>query len=120
MAEYEELRRVLAAATPGPWRAWACAVGPTDGGRFFATTNIYGLGAHGGRQEMDDARYIAAANPQAVLTLLDRLEEAERLLRQANQQHVYRHFGQKCDCESCTFGDEIDAFLTTHTGEPNG
>lgn len=91
MAEYEELRRL---GTPAD--------------------DEYGF------TEREWTRFVDALDPHALPALLDRLEEAERLLRQANQQHVYRHFGQKCDCESCTFGDEIDDFLTTHTGEPNG
>jgi len=84
-----ELRAKAEAATPGPWYA-------TDG-VVWAIVPVMGMGYDTGRngepipipvvepsQERiadsseQDAAYIAAADPQTVLALLDALEEAEQ------------------------------------------
>ena len=98
-----ELRRLAEAATPGPWETgpqesedgrgkyWAYAVFGPDGKTLADTQNSDAAEI---QQEVDEdgthawdevgrcnAAYIAAANPQAVLGLLDALAAAREALR---------------------------------------
>ena len=78
-----ELRRLAQAATPGPWKM--LPVG--DGRQKFAvadseflsilTVTDEGGATFGTVYDDADAAFIAAANPQAILELLGRLEAAE-------------------------------------------
>lgn len=80
-----ELRRLAEAATPGPWHA----VTARPGGQHWGVTSdqyptfpsivkaTEGPGGWGSGTYRPDAHYIAAANPQTLLELLDRLERAE-------------------------------------------
>lgn len=65
----EELRALAEAATPGPWEVVGESV-VTDGNA--ATVAVIEAPDY-----EEDAAYIAAANPTAVLDLLDRLAAAE-------------------------------------------
>jgi len=74
------LRAAAEKATPGPWRARST----------IYDHMIAGIAAKGaiaeiwnGERGMEDARYIAAANPAAVLSLLDRLARVEAALADA-------------------------------------
>lgn len=77
----EELRRLAEAATPGPW---------SRGGVTIEALHIVAYGAPIGERciaditdyrakRLEDATFIAAANPAAILALLDRLEKLERI-----------------------------------------
>ena len=88
MIDSNELRRLVQAATPGPWHAtksvetnsWAVW---SDTTRLMElrptkTVDMY--------QVSNTAAFIAAANPAAVSELLDRLEAAERAVTEAYQR----------------------------------
>jgi hypothetical protein len=75
MGDYDDLRRLAEAATPGPWEArtetghpGVLAIVP-DGG-FDWVCSLQVSNRPGFRR---DAAFIAAANPQTVLALLDAL-----------------------------------------------
>lgn len=78
--EFKRLRELAQAATPGPWR-WG-ERGPQSfklhGGPDRRTVIHSGPFEIGG----PDRAFIAAANPQAVLTLLDEVERLNGLARQ--------------------------------------
>jgi hypothetical protein len=68
MSNYSELKKAAEAATPGPWRYWGEVgheiFGPVHGGsgsRCFRLNND---------ARMADAEFIAAANPEVVLSLI--------------------------------------------------
>ena len=81
-----ELRRLAEAATPGPWHAATGAALQTDAGvdathvwycrwrdeRFLSISKV--LDNELDQTTPEDAAYIAAANPAAVLALLDKLD----------------------------------------------
>ena len=71
-----ELRRLAAAATPGPWE-YREMVEPGSAGVTHPHGWVDAVIACGAN-EMRDAAYIAAANPATMLALLDRLEKAEK------------------------------------------
>ena len=81
MTDPTELRRLAEAATPGPWRtskADDTAIMSFDND-VAHTVGIYEVEA----ETMEaDAAYIAAANPAAILALLDRLARVETLVAQ--------------------------------------
>ena len=71
----EELKRLAEAATPGPW---AAAISSNMVNRVCATfETICETG-----KNIDDALYIAAANPAAVLELI---AEIERVTKQRDE-----------------------------------
>lgn len=86
--EMQELKRLAESATPGPWEhaevgGFMVLAGPT---KYNAPGRV--SGGRGLICEMDDdcfhddqqecnAEFIAAANPQAVLALIARIEELE-------------------------------------------
>jgi len=79
----QELRRLAEAATQGPW----IAAGPSYGDPMPRYYNAVVTDTDGPIEDEDicsntmtseDALYIAAANPAAILSLLDRLEKAEK------------------------------------------
>ena len=77
MADYQELRRLAEQATPGPWRRtpavrWRVVkVNEEEATEFtVADASINRLDENAEA----DAAYIAAANPAAILSLLDELE----------------------------------------------
>jgi hypothetical protein len=76
----DELRRLAEAATPGPWHFGLKVVGRTDDAHVDAWVCALGGGIcemSGMRGIEVNAAFIAAANPAAVLALLDRLRGAE-------------------------------------------
>lgn len=78
MADYEELKRLADAATPGPWGwdgSYICPARTEDG-----TTYIESWRAVADAHDMENVRFIAAANPATVLALIAEVEQlrAER------------------------------------------
>lgn len=84
MSDREELRRLADAATPGPWRKVSfdksdyhdpmVYAGLAGGGCFVCALNAGGPGEA-------DASFIAAADPDRVRSLLDRIDALEGALR---------------------------------------
>ena len=120
MTDIDTLRKVAEAATPGEWRTWA---GPRQA--FLEADDAAGepyVFAKGYASPRDDANlaYIAAANPTAVLDLLDRLAVAEAAVARC------RALADECDdhpataecadddgwrCPECTIARAIRAAL---------
>ena len=132
-----ELRRLAEAATPGPWYLdgpwWYgdddsayCISTAEDAGRI-AVTIAPPRYIFGGEREVRDAnaRFIAAANPAAVLALLADTERAEAKLAAARREGAWEaieHLGDElgwdhnalcairnprvalCDCPALTLG----------------
>lgn len=81
----EELKRLAAEATPGPWKQGGISEGTKDPHwmrevRFVKDGYPCGLAwiGHGNQSASHkDAAYIAAANPKAITALLSALEAAE-------------------------------------------
>ena len=84
----EELKRLAAEATPGPW----IAAGPSFGGPIPVycnevcvdregddddTYSVFGAPIGMDKEASSDMEYIAAANPKAITALLSALEAAE-------------------------------------------
>ena len=96
VAEFARLRAIAEAATSGPWHVgpgdasevypdtFACRVAETDAFGSFVATTTYG--GEPDTRPMQDAAFIAAANPAVVLSLLadrDRLAAEVGALREA-------------------------------------
>ena len=71
MIEFDGLKRLAEAATPGPWdvAVWTCGV---RGCEVKRDIDRIGCDLH-----FPNAAYIAAANPATILALIARLEAAE-------------------------------------------
>lgn len=86
MIDIAELRKVAEAATPGPWKTHAIddtSIVSADGEDVATTCDtsiVERSGAYNYERMEADAAYIAAASPDVILGLLDRLEAAERAL----------------------------------------
>lgn len=96
MTDYTELRKLVEAATQGPW----FAAGPSYGGtmpRYYNAVVVKTDDPLGDddicRDTMtsEDALYIAAANPVTILFLLDRLEKAEAAMEQQKDEWLAWH-----------------------------
>lgn len=74
--DLEELRRLAEAATPGPYDARLVRGIPADCVDYGVISLVTGQETCRTWTE-DDARFYAAANPQTVLYLLDRIKELE-------------------------------------------
>ena len=86
MIDHTELRKLAEAATPGVWRVGQ----PITNGHVtvaYIGTDCDRLTSNGYNFETrySDAKFIAAANPQTVLALLDRLARAEMLVADARR-----------------------------------
>lgn len=89
MTDIKELRRLAEAATPGEWEAISDTVEGVDcefiahilTSRFSATYDDKGEIAHIGNA--CDAEFIAAANPSAILSLLDKIDALTDALQMA-------------------------------------
>ncbi len=82
MTDLDELERLLKAATPGPWVAQRDGGG--RGGGWWSLR--FGSEAQAVAWKVctsQDAAFIAAANPQAILALLDRCEALEDMAKRA-------------------------------------
>ena len=83
-----KLRELAEAATPGPWIAKDWAITDNDGAVNVCGTSVSAPNTNQGifttvleGDDTNDVDYIAAANPAAVLALLDHIKELEDELR---------------------------------------
>lgn len=83
MTDNANLRALAEKATPGPWEVDTNAPFSNDlTGIFVEHLKRYAvLFADRDQPTRADAKFIAAAHPQAVIALLDRIEAAGRLIR---------------------------------------
>ena len=89
----EELKRLAEAATPGPWEAWQVGDYPplftvsTEDrlGLFTTTTEAENETEFAAVFQDEDAAYIAAANPAAVLELIQQRDELLAALKDARE-----------------------------------
>lgn len=72
----EELERLAKAATSGPWRRQDFFCGHERNGINDSNDGCI-CSSFGGRKRPEDFDFIAAANPSAVLALIDRLKKSE-------------------------------------------
>jgi hypothetical protein len=74
MVDLEELRRLALAATPGPWE-----IVPSNGLQDEAYCYWHQVGPFDlmGYEIDEDDKFVAAANPQAVLELIKRIRALE-------------------------------------------
>lgn len=90
---HDELRALASAATPGPWET-----GDADpegviyvGARFqdevYATADL-NYASLADAKVVEDARYIAAANPATVLALLDEVARLRAVARAACEERT--------------------------------
>jgi hypothetical protein len=81
MTRTEELLTLAAAATPGAW--WSGKCEPTADGHALAWIGVHFVDCHGGqknyKEQVDDAAFIAAANPETIKQLVElvRLQHSE-------------------------------------------
>jgi len=96
--ERAELRKLAVAATPGPW-----SQGPGSESRSFVY-NTTGMRRQVARTlklgDNHDARFIAAANPAVVLSLLDALDSRDRALAEIKAA-LRRFVPSKLDSTRC-------------------
>lgn len=76
------LRKIAEAATPGPWEAKPYLYGVDDDGRIRVTSPS-DSGSYNLAESVlpNEAKHIATFDPQTVLALPDRIEQAERELK---------------------------------------
>ena len=113
MTDREELRKLAEAATPGPW--WA-DTGATIGDDSDEATHVWYRASRNDlyltigkvldndldQTTFEDAEFIAAANPTAVLGLLDQLDAAEAKLAAVREIHSSAWwYDEFCDDPSC-------------------
>lgn len=100
----QELRELAEAATQGPW----IAAGPSYGDpmpRYYNTVvtdrgdPIEDEDVCSDTMTSEDALFIAAANPAAILSLLDRLEKAEKDAARLDWLDNYAHIATWVDNE---------------------
>ena len=98
----DELRKLAEAATPGPWEADGGEISqhwsrPEPWREIIGTRVACGSYCYGGTaqgvERTEDAEFIAAANPAAVLGLLDQLDAAEAKLAAVRELHRRRPHG---------------------------
>lgn len=81
MGDHSELKRLAEAATQGPWGydgSYVCPARVEDG-----TTYVESWRSVADCAQPENTKFIAAANPAAVLELLDNLESAQKKIDQA-------------------------------------
>ena len=100
--ERDALRKLAEAATPGPWAFGTfhrlLVVQVDKHGYADKHSAIADIGAGSipwdataeSMQEYNDAEYIAAANPAAVITLLDQLQSQAERIKELEKQHIER------------------------------
>ena len=111
MTNHEELRRLATEATPGPWTIHteevcspivaAMELSKLVHGSVFVPVLPMVVGSNGlatavtgcGPTSVANATYIAAASPDVVLALIDRLAEVEKDAARLNwiQRHLFVH-----------------------------
>ena len=105
MADREELRKLAEAATPGPWVSGDPSFGNGNAHMIVSISDrAMGRDIQGPnlRPALFDVEFIAAANPAAVLGLLDQLDAAEAKLAAVREIHSpARWYDEFCDDPSC-------------------
>lgn len=110
-----ELRRLAEAATPGPWEAFGAVDGRRGERWLGVTTDMRAIeSARAGdvfaAQDCtrQDALFIAAANPAAVLALLDERDALAAKVERVRALHgprVVQVLGATCSAEECDHED---------------
>ena len=105
MCNREELRRLAEAATPGPWVSGDPSFGNGNAQMIVSISDrAMGRDIQGPnlRPALFDVEFIAAANPAAVLGLLDQLDAAEAKLAAVREIHSSAWwYDEFCDDPSC-------------------
>ena len=90
-----ELKKLAEAATPGPW--WSDQCEPADG-HALAWIGNYFVDCDGGqrnyREQLDDAAFIAAANPQMIQRMIGCMEVMATALESTETEMRYAGFSQ--------------------------
>ena len=112
MADTQRLRELASKATPDEWRA-------AGGFVYSDKRQIADV-----MDDRDDAEYIAAINPSALLELLDQLEAAQRVIEAAKQVADYMTeaclaHGALCTCDDCKLDDALSNYESI-AHEPEG
>ena len=102
-----ELRRLAEAATPGPWEAFGAVDGRRGERWLGVTTDMRAIeSARAGdvfaAQDCtrQDALFIAAANPAAVLALLDERDALAAKVARVRALHRAVSIYDECDCDA--------------------
>lgn len=74
MGKLEELKQLAETATPGPWRF------VEQGMRRIENSDTEAFVCEGAALESEDARFVAAANPAAILALIAEVESLRKEL----------------------------------------
>lgn len=93
--ELNELRKTAEAATSGPWE---CVEGDEAFGVRASVGSVTWDDHSGEVFKKEDAEFIATFNPETVLALLSRLEQAEQAVQRVREVHrpVSDPFGVSC------------------------
>lgn len=75
--DYAELRKLAEAATPGPWRSQGRHIGTMNHASFIGECRDQNGNWSDTAKSTGDSAFIAAANPTAILSLLDAIKELE-------------------------------------------
>ena len=125
----EQLRAKATKATPGPWKAENAAAHPSEAWGLVAGERCIVLHDFIGRF---DAEFIAACDPQTILSLCDHLEsllgEVERLTAQVAKRRAcncaepdpVQQADRKFYCYRCGFETGARPNLFAHTPRPGG
>lgn len=87
MTDLKKLRELAENATPGPWEDYyetgirPCVMAYDENDKGLRSVRAYVADT----QFSPDRAYIAAANPETVLALIDRIEKLEAQLKEANE-----------------------------------
>ena len=85
--ELNELRKTAEAATPGPWTHQPYG-DQNQNGDYFGGWLLDADGEYVVADASDrDGAFMAAANPETVLALLSRLEQAEQAVARVSEYH---------------------------------
>ncbi len=104
MTDLAEMKRLAEAATPGPWQAFR----PELENKFFAevadsTGNMTICHLLAGDIDDRNVQFIAAANPAAVLELIERVKKAEEVVEAARH-----HITHEWDCRTQIDSDNYE------------
>jgi hypothetical protein len=101
--DVERLRKLAEAATPGPWmwnEVYECVHSHANADSLFPVCRM-----SNNRPVVENMHFIAAANPAAILALIDRLAAAEkevayqRTTMLAAKQEIDEHWQAHCDAD---------------------
>ncbi|RKS19671.1 Ead/Ea22-like protein [Arthrobacter sp. AG1021] len=119
----DTLRKTAEAATPGPWDLYSTQDYEVFCAANFTDSNYDPPAVTYGSDRSEDAEFIATFNPETVLALLSRLEQAEQavqrvreVIRQYDPDHLTCMCNSDGDCCKCTVADFQEAL----EGDDNG